>query len=317
MVKQRAGRSTAGSSASGGGSAKSDVEILAERKRLETFSAADTLLKAISWGSWVLAGLWFLVFGDAAVEHTASSSVFVRCFAYTPLQLFVCGILTGRIATSAPKCAQWSWWRKPWHVLWIVTLGILTLSFAREYKAAESPPGGATFAGWAALACMLLTATAAFTCPSGPPLPVKECSAPYGKLILCSLGFGGGLLVADIVLSTTWTRSFAALNGAAAACCIAMCVVAFVCAQTEAELLAAVTAAIVLFAGSLFGGILHGELIAILLASVALLLLATLFLPLPVKDPTSNPFHVALRRIWGRFTRLLSDPVSGFGDSAD
>lgn len=39
-----------------------------------------------------------------------------------------------------------------------------------------------------------------------------------------------------------------------------------------------------------------------------------LFLPLPVSDPLSNIFYASAQRTWRSFWKLMSNPVSGFGD---
>ncbi|CAE7588011.1 unnamed protein product, partial [Symbiodinium sp. CCMP2456] len=53
---------------------------------------------------------------------------------------------------------------------------------------------------------------------------------------------------------------------------------------------------------------------AVAILTLALMAHLTLYLPLPLNDPESNPFYTSLRRVRHQFMRFLAQPVSGFGD---
>jgi len=87
--------------------------------------------------------------------------------------------------------------------------------------------------------------------------------------------------------------------------------------RSEAELLAAVPAAMLFCLGSSLRALLFGSATAAALSAAVLVLHCALFLPLPPQEPESNPFNRWFARSLQAFSRWIASPIAGWGDSAE
>lgn len=329
MVRQRAasGRGTGGSDQK----VQSDEDILRERRRKQAFEVADGVLQWVSWGLWVLAGAWFLLFAPsaAAVPPSGTPAAVLRVaeVAGDPvLATLSCGVFCGALSRSCPH-GSWSGWRRLWHVVWVPLLALGTLAFARfammdrfsriEAKVAL-PPASAAFVVAVALAAA--AAAQFFTAPSGRPDAPRATGVIWGRMLLVSDALAGGALSLAIALNGPgrWAEPLGPCTVWISVAPLGMWSLGTLLCSADAELVAAVPAVIV-HSLQVSALLLYAEGLATSLSALAVALLhAALYLPLPLREPDSNPFHVAFRRWWRRFTALLASPVgAGFGDCGE
>merc|ERR1712151_368059 len=132
----------------------------------------------------------------------------------------------------------------------------------------------------------------------------------------------GGLLKAGIdilaLLVSSSSGSVVAASVAVSVGPLAMLFLAAFCATTEVELVSSACAVALLFLGaSLKALIVKSSYAAAALPALLLLVVASLFLPLPSKEPRTNPFYASLARAGTRFQRMMAAPVGGFGESGE
>lgn len=312
MPKQRSKASASGEKA--GSDLRSDEEILRDRKRLEAFDTADLYLGGVGWGLWALAVCWFVYFLDhAPVVDSLLLGATDACLA-----LFVCGLFCRGISKASPR--QWSAWRIAFHFAWCVIFALLAVVAA--LLALRRSANVSSNTCWAlTAACGALSFGAFATLPGTVLNSGKAANAPLGRCLLILDGAAGLAVAAFAVQKSHWgdgpadglgpiTTAMTVLPLGAWAVGLCLC-------STEAEILVAAPSSMVfaLWAGLRFGYY-NGPMAAIPMAAL-IIVHATLYLPLPFEDPDSNPFHMSLRRFGRRMVRLMSQPVSGFGDDGD
>lgn len=137
-------------------------------------------------------------------------------------------------------------------------------------------------------------------------------------------GLLGSLLVFSVA-STAGRSSFVAggedlglVATAASGMPLAMLSVAAALSRTDPELLASVPLAAVMHFMLMARSAWYSESRrALALPAGALVLHLALYLPLPPGDHLSNPFHSDLQKRWRKLCKLMSQPIAGWGDSAE
>lgn len=146
---------------------------------------------------------------------------------------------------------------------------------------------------------------------------MKASSAVTSRLLLAADGMFGIAVAGSMFLASPWTQPLGPVTMAVSALPLVMWSLGTMLCRTEAELLAAVPAALAFHLGAAArAAFLAHPFMAATSATFAVLHCA-LYLPLPAQDAESNPFYITLRRVLRRWNRLLTQPVSGFGDSAE
>lgn len=318
MPKPRArGGAAAAAAAAGGSSGRSDEEIIKERKKNEAFALADDALFGISWGLWVLAALWFLCFLPAAPESPPSHPLLP---ADASTGLLICGVLCAGLSRASPQ-GSWSRWRVAWHLAWCPALAAAALAFyltsARGRPAPAVPP--TSYSLGAALLCALGAAGAGLTVPKFSPSSPKPWGFAWGRLLMFADGALGLTAAFAAVVASGLGQVWGEAVGPAAVACtvmpLAMWSVGTMFCSTDAELVGAMPAAMLQYSAAAAKLAMAGGLPAALPACLGLGLHLALCLPLPLGGETdANPFFMAVWRWYRRWTNLLSEPVSGFGD---
>jgi len=294
--------------------ARTDEEILKERRRLETFDAADGFLRMLGWGLWALAVAVFFNYSEAPRTTDLSFGAGDNLTA-----LITCGVLCGQLCQASPR-GTWSEWRRSWHLAWCPVSGLMALAFAKTVFAQYAVSLHRSYEKSSlalTAACDLGTAGAIATCPSGRPNSVRSASAPLAKMLLLGDVVFGMLLAGCSIAGGSWGEPYGLVASAVSALPLIMFSLGIFGCRTEAELLCAVPSAALLLAAStvqVFAS--YGVLLAIPLL-VYLLLHGALYLPLPLAEPDTNLFYQAFSRMWRRWARFMSQPVSGFGDSSE
>mmetsp|Transcript_13435 Transcript_13435/g.36174 ORF Transcript_13435/g.36174 Transcript_13435/m.36174 type:complete len:326 (+) Transcript_13435:80-1057(+) len=307
-----------------GPGSKSDDAILEERRRLEVFAAADTCLGGVAWGTWVLAAIWFLVFSDATSSAEGQlqtlPALSTRCIGDPTVVLIACGVFCSGVARGSQKCA-WPSWRKPWHIGWCVTHTLFAVAFARlGFSSSKAPAHRAILssAKWIALAFALGALVLFATTPRGPPNPSKACIAPFGKLLATVVGLAGVLLTGTFALAADFLEPLGSAAASMKMLPLLMLSCGVGCSTTEGDLVSAAYSVLVLAMGACFKAVaILGEPVEALMPAAIGVTFCFLFLPLPTSDSDSNIFYMALARSARRFHKMLTQPVSGFGDSSE
>eukprot|EP00927_Polykrikos_kofoidii_P059292 TRINITY_DN54482_c0_g1_i1.p1 TRINITY_DN54482_c0_g1~~TRINITY_DN54482_c0_g1_i1.p1 ORF type:complete len:332 (+),score=49.87 TRINITY_DN54482_c0_g1_i1:67-1062(+) len=311
--------------------AKTDEEIVKERRLSESFVQGDSLLILISWGSWALAVIWFLTFSEQSVSGRSPAfqnfgGIFGGAFksvADPTMLLFVLGILASAISRSSPK-GSWSWWRKPWQICWAILLGVFAFAFLRVSFAPDSLPGmnepqvSKGSARMLSVLCSVGFGVTLYTMPSGSGTAGKPNTAQPGKVVLAVFAISLVKFGCDTFLTTNWTDTFGLACASLSMLPLFMLAISAGCSRTDAELVAAVCSSLILCICAVLRAILIvGDLWGALIPGVGCVAFSALFLPLSTNEANKNPFYAALcRRVQG-MTKLLSSPVSGFGDSSE
>jgi len=297
----------------GGGQGRSDDEILKKRQRLEAFEAADKYLTYLGTSLWVVGAAWFF-----CMEKAPTVASLHRGAGDALLGLVATGSFCGSLAKSSPRGA-WSAWRKPWHVAWCPALALLAVVLGLASRTAAE--GRAL--PFSALACGLLALGAAATSPAGPPpssAPSSESSAvAFARLLavvdgLLGLALAGSALAASGGEGSTWSLPLGPAAMGMTAVPLTMLSLGVLLCRTEAELMAAVPAIMLFCLGAAARAAALSGAAAALLPAAALAVHAGLYLPLPVKDPHSNPFNRYVSLSWKAFARWMSDPVQGWSE---
>jgi hypothetical protein len=291
----------------GGQQARSDDEILKDRRLLEAFDTADVYMKILGLGMWVLAAMWFFNFND---KVPVGSSLY-NGGNDTHLILIVMGFFCRWLAQASPR--SWSGWRRVWHfglcpVCMVLALAVGSCLLQSDLQAAKMPCVYMSVG----LAAVSLGSFA--TLPGPSPKSGKLANVPLCRCLLVADGIFLVALAASILMGAERGHSLGLLSATMTSLPMAFLGIAIMLCTTEAELLTAFPAVTIFCVGAIIrSAYVDGQLAAIP-AVTALLLHILPYLPLPPGDAESNPFHMALRKSWSSFVKLISQPVSGFGD---
>lgn len=293
---------------------QSDAELLQERQRVEAFQYADLCLRSVGWSLWALAGCWFFLYNQAIPTLLSAN----RGVGDGVNALVACGILCGGLGRASPR-ATWSSWRPLWHAAWVGCMVVLATMFFLARRVQNEPgrpaPSGGAFLAPALLVLGLFQGS---SIPRVPPSPAKGANLTAAWLLCLANGAYGLFICRDVANSAPWSEQYASLTVTVTVVPLAMMSVAFLCCRSEGEMLAAVNAALMLYFGALVKIFAVEEsLLALLPTAVLLLAHLALFLPLPPQDVGTNPFHMSIVKSFRRMHKLLSDPVSGYGDSGE
>jgi len=291
----------------------SDAEILLERRRVAAFDRADQFLLLLSWGLWLFACVWFAVFAPASPQVKSLH----RGLGEPLPGLLVCGLQCGSLSRASPR-GTWSTWRSLWHFGFGCALGLLAAAMA---AAALAPPGAKTTlparpnvvlgmavaVGFSALGCFQ-------TCPGGAPSAARPSSVVFARMLFAADGVAGFAVAGSMLLFGTWGAPLGPLAIAVSALPLVMTSLSTMLARTDNELVAVAPAALTLHVAATCREVLASNMLAAIPTAVAVLLHAALYLPLPLHEPDSNPFHWGLARFVSSSVRWFNAPVKGFGD---
>merc|ERR1719440_38221 len=161
-----------------------------------------------------------------------------------------------------------------------------------------------------------LAAGAVLTFPGASPASHKGSGAAMARLALVVDGVVGVVVAWSIFRETLWSDKLGPMASAVAALPLLAFAVALVVCCTDAELLVAVPSVMLYALWSSFRAwYLSGSSAAIPFA-VAIVMHLSFYLPLG-SDPESNPFYMSLVRLARRAKKMMSQPVSGFGDDGE
>lgn len=282
-----------------------------ERRRAEAFEKADTFLVFVSWALWIIGGMWFMSFG------TAAPKVFDFHLAAEPsTALFFSGIFCGSLAKASPR-GTWSSWRRMWHLAWCISFGLMSAAFFQLNFGGRLPSGISSMFTYAMIAgCSWNSVGAVLTCPGGQTNPSTGSSFVFGRLLLAVDGILG-LLICCHVLLNAYNMLAEPLGLTAtlmSALPLGMCSVGFLLCSTDNELIAGLPTALMAHTAGFIGQALAQNISMATLSALAIAVHCAVFLPLPLDNPESNPCHVWVRGYIRRFMKLMTDPVTGFGD---
>jgi len=259
---------------------------------------ADFVLLLLSWCLWLLAVVWLMFFA----ELVPTKQGWLAGLEDTTVTLIVSGQFCGSLSRLAPN-GEWPAWRKPWYLAWVVVLAIMAFCFLQ---------GSAMVS---AGLCGSLAAAMAWACPAGPAYPVKASTSFLGRGLVVLDGAAGILLAAHHAWKVQLHSPVETLMVSITAMPLFLVSLAMVCSASESSLLMCLPVVMLKMVGaSLKSAIWLSDMVSTTMFSAVFLLHASLYLPLPLNDPESNPFHSSFRRASQRFARFLSQPVSGFGD---
>ncbi|CAE7896157.1 unnamed protein product [Symbiodinium necroappetens] len=282
---------------------RSDEDILRQRRRIEAVQTADFIMLLLSWHLWLLALIWLVAFAELA---TAKQSRYAGLES-SPVVLFSCGQLCGSLSRLTPN-GEWPAWRKPWYLAWVVVLGVMAVSCVQN---------SALVAGGL---CGLLAAAMAWACPAGAgsAQQPKAPDASLGRGLVMIDGMTGLLLAARQLSTVLWQSGLEVLAASITALPLLMFSVALMFSSSDSSsLLVSVPSAMLhLAAAAAYSVLSMNDWTAVAVLTLALMAHLTLYLPLPLNDPESNPFYTSLRRVRHQFVRFLAQPVSGFGDES-
>lgn len=282
---------------------RSDEEILRERRILESFETADSILTVLSWSLLVMAAAWVLNF-DATTPGLGPS--LHAGITDTKVCLVAGAQFSAGIASCSPKGA-WSSWRQSWQAAWSIPLLMIGISLL--YTAGLA----ANFDGLLAVSCCLGALVMLLTTPGGkPPKPGRGSTAVLGRVMIIADGLVGivvgiGLLTRIQVFSASAILSLAMTCGPL----FMMCTGLLLC-TSETEVQAAVRAVLTQSIGATLQCWWIADHTGLVIALGAFLMHAALYLPLPWKEPDTNPFHASLRKFLRKCAALLNEPVAGF-----
>lgn len=277
---------------------QSDEDILRQRRRIEAVQTADLVLLVVSWGLWLLAGIWLLAFDEINEQRQSLSPGLEEAL----LNLLVCGQFCGMISRLATH-GNWPAWRKPWYLAWVLALALWAFLFFQA-----SAPWIAGFCGLQAVAML-------WACPaSGPAGTSKACDASMGRALVLMDGIIGLLWSIKQATQISWHRSSDALAISMSTLPLLMVSVGLLSSSAEGELLTSVPVVLLYFAGFGATSVLKENYGSLAVFLVLILAHAALYLPFPPNDPESNPFHNSFKRSLQRCAKFMAQPVSGFGD---
>lgn len=312
MPSKRAGAKASG--AKDAGEDQSDAELLKARRHAESFGTADDCLRIVGWGLQALALAWFFIYNATAPDtpslHAGAGEA--------SLGLFVAGSFCRALSRASPK-GTWSWWRRLWQLGWALALGLLAVCFGSAgLSASTQQSGGPGASSGYALAglCGLAAAAMAVLCPPESPRGAKSAAAcPSARSLVLADGVAGLAIGGSLLAAGPWGASnLAPVAIVAGAMPIGMWGLGTLLCGTEAELLAAVPSAMLMHLGAAARALAVSGPIMAAPPAILLVLHAALYLPLPSHDPNTNPFYTSLKKRLDAFAKLMSDPVSGFGD---
>lgn len=300
-------------SGSGNNLAKSDEEIIRDRKRLEAFDTADLYLGYVGLGFWGLSFVWFAYFSDTATVGTS----FLYDGASDPsLLLLVSGCFCRGISKSSPR--SWSSWRLGFHLSWCPVLALIAAAAAlvasKGQRAVSSSTCWCISGGCAVMACGAILSYPGSTLGSG-----KTASAYVARLLFLVEGCAGMAIAVSLVMATAWSDSLGPLATAVATLPFFSCAAALCCCCAANELLAAGPCAMLFcILASLRAGYFGGSIAAAPTVALTVVHLY-LYLPFPLSDPESNIFHMQMRKAARNFQKLLmmTSGTAGFGDEGD
>jgi len=291
---------------------KSDEEIMEERRRSQKFDSADNVLSMASWALWAIAIVWFFSFSVAAPEISAPHAI-----ANPSLSMIIAGFFCSALSKASPK-GTWSTWRSLWQLLFAGAFGVMAATFVLlqlRGSATWSQQQSMATVGMIAL-CGGVSAGAVLTCPGTNSKPARWSSSYFGRLTLVIDG-GLGLFLCFQVFVQAASLLGDALGLATLAVSIlplGIISLGMVFVGTDSELVGALPSAVMVhMLGFLIHFFTEGRTMAYASAAAALLHLA-LYLPFPASDPLSNPFHVSMKKDLMSFYKLITEPVSGWGE---
>eukprot|EP00929_Paragymnodinium_shiwhaense_P002146 TRINITY_DN102349_c0_g1_i1.p1 TRINITY_DN102349_c0_g1~~TRINITY_DN102349_c0_g1_i1.p1 ORF type:complete len:336 (-),score=80.98 TRINITY_DN102349_c0_g1_i1:64-1071(-) len=330
-MRKRSGKNDDKKAAKGETETKTDEELIAERKRKEAFQFAAGVEEKLGWATRVLGVAWFLIFNQALpqfeAEKQSMQAVLSKCVGDSFVLLLVLGMHTSCVARSPPKPAQWAWWRKPWHVGWCVSLVVLAAAFIQTNFNIMAQKRKVTSGGrltgpafWIAVLIAIAALMMVISTPKGDADQAKGCftqAANLGRGLLVIISFGLGSLGFDCAAAVDLSSEVGPALAACEALPLFLLAAAFALAYTEAELVAGVHSAMLLFIMAGIKTVLLGRPDALAGPVAAIVVLSTLFLPFPAKEVDTNPFYTSLQRSIRGFKKMMASPVSGWGDDGE
>lgn len=305
-------RASAGKTSTSNDNHMTDEEITKDRQRVASYEKADAVMRAAGWVCWAWAAVWFFCFAQVVPDVTepmhASTS-------HPIVTLLACGLLCTNQSRSSPK-GKWSAWRRLWQLGWcpvfaMAGVACLLLSFNRENPFSQN----AVWI-WTAV-CFVISAALLLSTPSGSATPTKNADAPFSRLVFFISGSYGAFVSASVAMAGGVEGNFRNIAIISQVLPILMWSLGTGLCQTEGELLAASPAALLLGICVSGHGFVVGNSVIGVAGSLFCAVHASLYLPLPIHDPTSNIFHTQLVKTCRAWVRFMSQPVSGFGDSAE
>lgn len=277
-----------------------------ERRRADAFEKGDSHLQIVSWGLWGIAMLWF--FGPGAVAPRTFEAHLVG---EPAISLLCCGVLCGSMSKASPR-GTWSSWRRLWHLAWSGVFGSIAVALALTLVGRASTV--AMFSWCIVAACGGLCAMGLATCPTATTKPARSSSFWLGRLILVPNGVLGLLIGAYMLLGSAGllAQPFGLAAALLSALPLGMCSLACILASTDKELVAVLPPVVLVHVVGFVGHSAYQGLLVAVPSAAAVLLHCALFLPFP--DPESNPLHVWIRSYFRSFSKLMTEPVTGFGD---
>lgn len=270
----------------------SDGELEAARRMRDSFLLADMTLRVGSGAIFGIAWIRFFCLNEAASVD----------FSFSVTNLLAVATTCHCLSKASPFGA-WSFWRRMWHLIWVPVFSTFAYSFAQFVITPTRTMGRATSIGAAvASACMALTM--GYTVPSSQITAKPDTRSIFGKYLLRADGILGLLVIALKYRGLVLDDCFMLMP-------IFMLSFASLCCRTDEELVAMLPSCVLQILGATVC-FAEEEWCPLLFALLTLHLV--LFLPLPVSDPLSNIFYASAERAWRSFWKLMSSPVSGFGD---
>lgn len=284
-----------------------------ERRHTQSFDGADYFLFVASWGLWALAVAWFLSF------HNSAAVLAVPHALATPsLSLLLAGSFCSALSKASPKGA-WSWWRKPYHLAWCGAFGAVAVAFAflqlgTRFMGTQQQ----SMSAWLLVALGGgLAAGSLMTCPGGSSTPARSSGAALGRLFLLVDG-GLGLFLCFLLFVQAAPHLGDPLGLPLFVVTVpplGLWALGLLLCGTDNELIGALPTAIL---AHLVGCLVHlfgeeGSLLLGYASGAAVLAHCALYLPLG-QDPDANPFYGWLRKHLMYWHKLITQPVSGFGD---
>lgn len=289
--------------ASAGAAPRSDEEILRERRIVENFETADSILTVLSWSLLMLAAVWVLNLDATTPDLGPSLHAGITD---AKVCLIACAQFSAGIASCSPKGA-WSSWRQAWQAAWSIPLLMIGVSVLFTVGLA------ANFDGLLGVSCCFGGLAMLLTTPVGkPPKPARGSTAVLGRVMTIADGLMGTIVGIGLLMKSP-SFSAGAILCLAITCgpLFMMCSGLLLC-SSEAEIQAAVRAVLTLSVGATLQCWWIADQTGLVIALGAFLMHAALYLPLPWKEPDTNPFHASLQKFCRQFAGLLKAPVGGF-----
>mmetsp|Transcript_2011 Transcript_2011/g.4073 ORF Transcript_2011/g.4073 Transcript_2011/m.4073 type:complete len:320 (+) Transcript_2011:75-1034(+) len=300
--------------------AKTDDEILAERRKQEAFEVAELFLKVVGTGFSLTSVLWFLMLG----EVTPALPSLYPSGLNPALSLAVAGHFCIQLSKSTPPKGHWPEWRHAWHVALIPASGLLAIGFVTSIRRQALMSAFVRSSALRVCQCLAvmsgaigLTAMLILPGRGSQGMVAKSQSTMVcacARLMLC---FDCVLFWAMLLLPVSqmpWDEALGPATALTAMAPLLLTAVALPFCKSDSELLAAVSTVLFFLACTVVRAVTLEALVDAGVAVFLFVLHASLYLPYHSEEFMRNPFNMVLRRAAQDFTKMMSNPVSGFGD---